>query len=116
MRKSRVIRDKERSHEFMNKQEFLFERSSRRKSSEFEQVKEIFDIDSIDIPEQTMNQMKHSIRRSRDRSSDRKRERDDREDYRDARTGTRRDARDGARDGARGDAADSAADMHMKDV
>ena len=46
VRKSSVIRDKERSHEFMNRQKLLFE-----------QVKEIFDIDSIDISEQTMNQI-----------------------------------------------------------
>ena len=99
VRESFVIRDKERSHEFMNRQKLLFE-----------QVKEIFDIDSIDISEQKMNQMnqmnqmKQSIRRSRDRSSNRERERNDREDYRNA----RKDARKSTRD--------DAADVHMKDL
>ena len=52
MRESSVIRDKERSREFMNRQKLLFERFSQRKSSEFERVKETFNIDSIDILEQ----------------------------------------------------------------
>ena len=57
IKKSSVIRDKKRSREFINKQKLLFKRFSRRKSFEFEQIKEIFDIDFIDISEQTMNQM-----------------------------------------------------------
>ena len=86
----------------MNKQEFSFEKLSRRKSFKFKQVIEIFDIDfnhSIDISEQTINQMnqvnqvnqmnqvKQLIRRPRDRPLSRKRERDDREDYKYARKG-----------------------------
>ena len=124
VRELSVIRGKERSHEFMNRQKLLFE-----------QVKELFDIDSIDIPEQTMNQMnqmnqvnqvnqvnrmnqvnqvnqvnqmKQSIRRPRGRPSGKERERDDRENY--------RDARDDARDGARDDARDDASDVHIKDL
>ena len=113
VRKSSMIRDKERSHKFINRQKLLFEQSSQRKSSEFERVKEIFNIDSIDIPKQTMqqvnqvnqmNQMEQSIRRPRDRSSGRERERRKRKDYRDARKDTRRDA------------LDDATDVHMKDV
>ena len=115
VKKSSVIRDKKRLHEFMNRQKLLFE-----------QVKEIFDIDSIDISEQTMNQMnlmnqmKQSIRRSRDRPSNRERERDDRENYKDARSDARDDARNNARDDARNDARDDARDdalnVHMKDL
>ena len=118
VRESSVIRGKERLHEFMNRQELLFERFSRREPSGFEQVKEIFDIDSIDIPKQAvnqvgqMNQVKQSIRRPRGRPPGRERERGDREDYRGARDGARNDARGGARGDARGDAAD----VHMKDV
>ena len=52
MRESSVIRDKERPRGFMNRQKLLFERSSQRKPSEFERVKETFNIDPIDILEQ----------------------------------------------------------------
>ena len=85
MKKSFVIRNKERSRKFINKQKLLFNRFNQRKSSKYKRVKEIFNIDSIDISKQTIDifkqtidiamqqkhveQMKQSIRRGRDRSS-----------------------------------------------
>ena len=91
VREPSVIRGQERSRAFMSTQKLLFERSSQRKSSGFERVKEIFDIDSIDISEQTVDipeqtadiavqqeqveQMKQPIRRGRDRSPGREPER-----------------------------------------
>ena len=146
MRESSVIRDKERSREFMNRQKLLFERFNQRKSSEFERMKETFNIDSIDIPEQTVDiseqavdiamqqehvqQMKQSIRRGRGRPSGRKRGRrgDNRDggnrdvdnrgvDNRIARRDARKDARRGAeKDAERDAAADDTSDVHMKDV
>ena len=66
----------------------VFERSNQRKRSDFEQMKENFNIDSIEASEQ----MKQSPLRRRDRSSERER--------RGKRGGNSDEARDEARDGA----------------
>ena len=47
--------DKERSREFMKIQKLLFKRSNQQMSFEFKRVKEIFNIDSIDIYNQTID-------------------------------------------------------------
>ena len=140
MRELSVIRDKERSREFMNRQKLLFKQFSQRKLSEFKRVKETFNIDSIDIFEQTVdifkqtidiamqqkhvNQMKQSICRDRDRSSKRKRERrennrdvDNRVARKNARKNARRDVeRNAERNVEKNAAADDASNVHMKNV
>ena len=67
----------------MSRQKQMFERSSQRKRSDFEQMKKNFNMNSIETSEQMPS----------DRSSERER-RERREDDRDVRRDTRVDARD----------------------
>ena len=98
IKKSSVIRDKDRSRESVSKQKQMFERFNHRKRSDFEQMKNINFIEAFE-------QMSSS--RRRDRSSERKR-REKRENDRDVKRDTRDDARNDARDDARNDARDDA--------
>ena len=91
----------------------MFERSSQRKRSDFEQMKKNFNIDSIEASEQMS-----SLRR-RGRSSERER-RGRRGGDRDVRRGTRGGARGGARGGVVGGGVEGdvagGTDVLMEDV
>ena len=47
--------NRKRSRKFINKQKLLFKRFSQQKSFKFKRVKEIFNIDFIDIFKQTID-------------------------------------------------------------
>ena len=78
VRKSSVIRNKERSRKSMNRQKQFFKQFSQRKRFDFEMMKKTFNLNSIEASQMLL--------RRRNRSSERKK----REEYRDARD----DARD----------------------
>ena len=86
MRKSFVIRDKERSRKSMNRQKQFFERFNQRKRFDFEMMKKTFNLDFIEASQMSF--------RRRDRSS----EREKREEYKNARDDARNDARNDVKD------------------
>ena len=96
VREPPVIRDKDCPRRSVSRQEQVFERSSQRKRSHFEQMEKNFNIDSTEASER----VKQSSSRRRGRPSGRGR-RGRRGGYR----GVRRDARGGVRGGVEGDAA-----------